>query len=87
MEILYASLAMFGFVFLKAFQQRNVAFNHYLPIVPTSWLMFAAEAYVVVTIANRGWDLLFVGSVGTSAGLGAVLAVFLHNRIFRRGKS
>ena len=86
MEILYAMGAMFAYVFLKAFQQRNVAFDHYLPVVPTSWLMFAAEAYVVVAIASRGWDVLFVFSVGTSAGVGAVIAMYVHNRIFGENK-
>jgi len=76
---------MFAFVFLKAFQQRNGAFNHYWPVIPTSWLMFATEAYVVVAIARRGWDLWFVGCVGTAAGVGAVLAVYIHNRVFRQG--
>ena len=77
---------MFAFVFLKAFQQRNVAFDHYWPVVPISWLMFSAEAYVVVTIAGRGWDILFVGAVGTCAGLGAILAMLLHSRMFRQVK-
>ena len=87
MEILYASGAMFAFVFLKAFQQRNVAFDHYWPVVPTSWLMFACEAYVVVAIARHGWSLSFVGFVGTAAGVGALLAMVLHKRVFgRKGK-
>ena len=84
MEIVYASGAMFCFVFLKAFQQRNVAFDKYLAVIPTSWLMFAAEAYVVVAIAQRGWDFAFVAAVGTCAGIGAVCAMFLHNQIFRK---
>ncbi len=87
MEILYAALAMFGYVFTKAWQQRNVAFDHYWPVIPTSWVMFAMEAYIVVAIANRGWDILFVGVVGTSAGLGALLAMVLHKRLFRRSKT
>ena len=86
MEILYASLAMFGYVFTKAFQQRNVAFDHYWPVIPTSWIMFAMEAYIVVTIASRGWDILFVGAVGTSAGLGALGAMVLHKHLFRGDK-
>lgn len=84
METLYACVAMLAFVFLKAFQQRNVVLDHYWPIIPVSWLMFAAEAYVIVAVASHGWDIWFVGAVGTSAGIGAIAAMYLHRRIFRR---
>lgn len=83
MEILYAALAQFAFVFLKAFQQRNVAFDHYWPVLPISWCMFATEAYVITVIASRGWDFAFIAAVGTAAGVGAMLAMLLHKRIFR----
>ena len=82
MENLYVSGAMFLFVFFKAFQQRNVAFDHYLPVVPTSMLMAATEVYVVATIAMRGYSLGLVISIGGGAGLGALLAMYLHKRIF-----
>ena len=85
-EIIYAGAAMFAFVFLKAFQQRNVAFDKYIAVVPTSWLMFAAEAYVIATIASRGWDFLFVAAVGTCAGFGALGAMVVHKRVFRPSK-
>lgn len=85
MEIFYASLAMFLFVGLKAFQQRNVGGLHYWPIVPISVLMVASEAYVIVAIASRGWDLVFILVVGSAAGLGSIIAMYLHTRIFRRG--
>lgn len=82
MEILYAAAAMFAFVFLKAFQQRNVAFDHYWPVLPISWCMFSTEAYVIVAVASRGWDLAFVAAVGTASGIGAMLAMALHKYLF-----
>ncbi len=75
-----AAGAMFIFVFLKAFQQRNVAFNHYWPVIPTSLLMALAEVYVIALIATTGYDLRLVLSIGFGAGCGAVVAMFLHNR-------
>ena len=82
--ILYASAAMFAFVFLKAFQQRNVAFDHYWPVVPTSWLMAATEVYVIATIVRLGYDLYLVAALGTGAGFGALAAMWLHKHIFGR---
>ena len=85
-EIIYATLAMFAFVFLKAFQQRNVAFDHYWPVIPTSWLMAAAEVYVIATIVRIGYDFVLVAAIGTGAGAGALVAMWLHKRIFRGQK-
>ncbi len=84
MEIFYAALAMFGFVFLKAFQQRNVAFDHYWPVVPVSLLMAATEIYVISTIVRIGYNAFLVVAIGIGAGLGALLAMVLHKRLFRQ---
>ncbi len=84
MEILYAGLAMFAFVFLKAWQQRNVAFDHYWPILPTSLLMALTEVYVISIIVRVGYDIPTVLAIGTGAGIGALLAMVLHKRVFRR---
>ena len=83
MEFLLSSLAMFGFVFLKAFQQRNVAFDHYGWILPTSMLMATAEVYVIAVIVRVGYDPLLVISVGCGGGLGCLLAMVVHRRMFR----
>jgi hypothetical protein len=83
MEILYAGVAMFAFVFLKAFQQRNVAFDHYLPVVPTSIAMAFCEVYVIAVVVRVGYHVPTVLSVGIGAGLGALGAMALHKRIFR----
>ena len=83
MEIVYAGLAMFAFVFLKAFQQRNVAFDHYWPVIPISLLMACAEVYVISAVVRGGYDLTLVLSIGCGSGLGALLAMYLHRRIFR----
>jgi hypothetical protein len=82
MEILYAAAAMFVSVFAKSFQQRNVAFSHFIPVIPTSWVMAACEIYVVSVIVVRGFDPAFVFSVGTAAGCGAMGAMYIHHRVF-----
>jgi hypothetical protein len=83
MNVLLAGLAMFVFVFLKAFQQRNVAFD--APawvVIVTSLFMAATEVYVIAAIVLEGYSIPLVASIGSGAGLGAVCAMRLHKRIF-----
>jgi len=79
-----AFAAMFAFVFLKAFQQRNVAFDHYWPVIPISWCMALAEVYVIAVIVRVGYDLPTVFAIGSGSGIGAVAAMLLHRRLFRK---
>ncbi len=90
MKALFAGIAYFVFVFFKAFQQRNVAFDHYKWIVPISYCMAATEVIVVsliaidATQASSIIDMIPIAfSIGTGGGLGALLAMWVHNRIFR----
>lgn len=76
--------ASFVFIFLKAWQQRNVAFDHYWWIVPTSLLMAVVEVYVIANVATRGWHLPLVVAVGLGSGFGALAAALLHKRMFKR---
>lgn len=82
-EIAAVFAANFGFIALKAFQQRNVMAAQYPAIVVTSYLLSATEVFVVWKIANVGPTLSMVLTVGTAAGLGAVCATALHARLFR----
>lgn len=84
MEAVLAGVAMFFFVALKAAQQRNVAFLHYWPVLPTSLLMAITEVYVISVVVKVGYDPLVVAAIGTGAGLGAMVAMYLHSRIFKR---
>jgi len=78
--------AAFVFVFVKAFQQRNVALAQYVWIVPTALLMAVAEVFVVVTIAGKGFNVYLVAAVGLGSGLGALAATWLHARYLTRTK-
>ena len=82
MELLYASLAAFAHIFLRAFQQRNVIFDRYWAVPPISYGMAAMEIYIIATVATRGYGLILVLALGTGAALGAMCAMLLHKRIF-----
>jgi len=81
-----AGLAYCVFVFFKAFQQKNVAFDHYKWVMPISYAMAATEVLVISLIAVKAaqglnWDMVwFALSIGTGGGLGAVAAMRFHNR-------
>jgi len=75
---------MFLFVMLKAFQQKNVAFDHYWPVVPISLAMAATEVYVIASVALLGYNLELVLSIGCGAGCGAITGMLIHKRVFRQ---
>ena len=81
MIYIYMFIAHFLYVFLKAFQQRNVAFDHYKMIVPISYGMALMEVFVIASIATRGFTVLSVVALGTAGGLGALLAMWSHKKI------
>jgi hypothetical protein len=72
--------ASFGFIFLKAFQQRNVAFDNYGWVVPTSLAMAGAEVFVIANIARNGWVWPLVLVIGLGSGAGALVAMWAHRR-------
>ena len=85
MHELLAGLASFGFIFLKAFQQRNVTLDAPAKVVLlTSLAMAAAEVYVISAIAREGYSPTLVLFIGLGAGLGCILAMHVHKRLFRR---
>lgn len=78
-------LSSFLFVFLKAFQQRNVAFDDYIPVIPISIMMAAMEVYTITKVAAQGWHWGAVLVIGSASGTGAIVAMKLHKHFF--GKS
>ena len=83
-DIILTFLASFVFIWLRAFQQRNVAFDNYGWILPTSLLMAATEVYVIANIAHHGYTLGLVLAMGVGGGLGATLAAIMHKRYIKR---
>lgn len=85
MSYFAAFWASFGFIFLRALQQRNVAFDNYWWILPTSMLMAATEFIVIYNIASQhGYNVTLVLVVGSGSGLGSILAAVLHKRFIKR---
>lgn len=86
---LAAGAAYFLYVFFKAFQQKNVAFNHYWWVMPISYAMSFTEVLVISLIAFKAaqgleWGLVwFALSIGTGGGTGAMLAMYVHNRFIK----
>lgn len=80
---LAAAVVMMFYVGFRAFQQRNVAFDApWYAIMPISYGMAAADAYIVVTFVRVGYDLTTILAIGTGAGIGAIFAMKLHRKIF-----
>lgn len=86
MSELAAGVAYFVYVFFKAFQQKNVAFDHYKWVMPISYGMAFMEVLVISLVAfqaSKGItpDLIwFAVAIGSGGGLGALTAMWIHNR-------
>lgn len=85
MILLTGFIASMVFIFFKAFQQRNVAFEHYRWILPTSISMGLTEFYVIALIVKEGYNLPLVLTLGTGGGVGCLLATYAHKRWLSRG--
>jgi hypothetical protein len=72
--------AMYCYVLVRAFQQRNVAFEHYRWIVPTSYIMAMLDVFIIAFVAHQGWTTALVFANGSGGALGALSAVYLHKR-------
>lgn len=73
--------ASFIFIFLKAFQQRNVIHDNFGWVFPTSIGMALTEYGVIALIAARGYNVPLVLAAGCGAGTGAMLAMVIHKRL------
>jgi len=77
-------LASYISVFVKAFQQRNVAFNDYLFVPIFSLAMAFTEVYIIINIVQLGASLDVVWKLAAGAVLGCWSAMYLHNKIKRK---
>ncbi len=91
MSELAAGVGYFLYVFFKAAQQKNVAFDHYKWIMPISYAMAFTEVMVVSLIARNAathgisLDLIwFALAIGTGGVTGALLSMYLHNRFIKK---
>lgn len=68
------------YVALRAFQQRNVTMDNYGLVVPTSMLMSAVDAYLMINVVKNGWSIPLVIAVGLGGGIGCIFAMKFHKR-------
>ena len=82
----YAAIGLFYvvYVFCRAMQQRNVAFGNYGLIVPFSFGMAAIDVFVMSSVALLGFKWSIVAAMGLGGGLGAIIAMYVHERWLRR---
>lgn len=67
----------FAYIWLKAFQQLNVMHNQYRWVMPMSFGMGLCEVAMILLLVKA--DTIALGLVtGLGAGLGAMLAMYLH---------
>ncbi len=75
--------AMFAYVMLRALQQRNVAFDNYLWIIPTSYCMAVVDVFIIAFVAHTGWTVPIVIANGSGGALGALSAMWFHKRYIK----
>ena len=74
-------IASYISVFVKAFQQRNVAFNNYLYVPVFSLAMAFTEVYIIINIVQMGASLDVVWKLAIGAVFGCWSAMYLHNKV------
>lgn len=65
---------------LKATQQLQVTHDQYARIVPTSLALTSVEYGIVAGLVQQGWGATALAG-GLGAGLGTILAMWLHRRL------
>lgn len=78
---LVAGAVSFASVFIKGFQHKNIAGNHYKLVFFTSYAMAISDVLLVGLIAKNGWAIAF--PCGTGAAFGIVLSMYIHNRFVK----
>ena len=71
----------FAYIFLKAFQQKNVMHDKYWWMVPCSLAMGCAEVFVIVVVATSSATIVSGLSIGLGGGIGCIVACLAHKRI------
>jgi hypothetical protein len=72
--------AAFLYVVLRVLQQRNVVFNNYWWIPPTSYMMAAGDVFLITSFAKAGWSPALIFWYGTAGACGCFFAMWFHKR-------
>lgn len=86
--MIYTTLLLFFtsfvFIFLKSWQQLNVAFYQLWWITPTSFAMASAEVVTVSNMAHYGFSWVII-PIGLGSGLGSLASTIIHKRMRKNG--
>jgi len=82
MIYLIAFLVPLVYVFLRVFQQRNVAHKEIKLMVLTSYGITAFEILSITLIVDKGWVLFL--PLGTGGAVGSVAAIYFHEYLRKR---
>jgi hypothetical protein len=70
------------YVFLRAFQQKNVQSAKYSWMLPVSIMMGFFDVFIISTIAKTDVNLILLSLfIGTGGGIGSMIAVWLHLKL------
>lgn len=90
MSYVILSVTNFLYIFLKAFQQRNVAFLHYGWAALTNFLLVLTEVVIIGNIASVfiGGDLYSIMysvlALGIGGGSGCIMSMYIHSKYLTR---
>lgn len=79
-----AFISAFVLVLGRAFQQKNVMHDLYIPAFFTSFIMAGADVGIILSGVEHGWEI--VPAIGFGGAFGVVTAMYTHNRIFKKNK-
>mgnify|MGYP001563697929 CR=1 FL=1 len=79
MNYLIAFCLTFGSIGFKVFQQKNVIYDKWWWVPPTSMFIQVCDVAIIVLVIQEGLSLAAVTGLG--AGLGALLAMWIHNKL------
>lgn len=82
-EKVIAALAWGLVVFVRAFQQRNVAHMNYKWVMPTSYIFAFLELIGLTGIVKVGFSWDFAVMLGTATGLGCMASMYVHKRYIK----
>lgn len=71
-------------VFIRAFQQRNVAHLHYRWVMPTSAVFAVADMVVIASVAALGPSLMMWLGLALGGGLGCMASMKVHEKLVTR---
>lgn len=77
-----AFISSFILVTTKAFQQKNVIHDLYVPAFFTSFIVAVGEIGVIVSGVQYGWSA--VPYIGLGGGFGVIAAMYFHKKVFKK---